>query len=194
MIIDEILNKKLDAARNTFAKGNLYKHILIPEFDCSILSDHNTDGKNLPEHIKREFFSHLHQFDETEGNINNFPCIYVFELTNDSDKSRVIEAFQTQRKQENDRTLPALKTKIPDSNYIYVGKVQSEVGGRLVTHLGYYQSKGNHGLQLAYWVRKLTPSLKINVHVFRFDVEFTPYISAFEVIMAKQLNPMIGKH
>jgi len=193
-MIEEILNKQIDDARKILSRGRLYKHILIPEFDCSLLPHYKTNGNNLPEEIKRVFFSYLHQFDETEGYINSFPCIYVFELANENNKERVIQAFQDQQKQKTDRILPALKMSIPDSRYLYVGKVQKEVGGRLVTHLGYYQSAGNHGLQLAYWAKELSPSLKINVHVFRFDVEFKPYISAFEVIMARQLNPLIGKH
>ena len=54
--------------------------------------------------------------------------------------------------------------------------------------------QGNHGLQLAYWIKDILPAIKIRVHIFRFDKKFKPYLTAFEVIMAKELKPIIGKH
>ena len=192
--ISDIVDKKLSEAQELFEKKELYRHIIIKDIDCSELPPASTDGKKLPQSLIDNVFSHLHCYDEDEIKINSCPAVYSFELSEESDRERVIEAFQKAKKADIDRTLPALKTNIPISKYLYVGKVEKEVGGRIVTHLGYYQTSGNHGLQLAFWARDIEPALKFNLHVFRFIEEFKPFIAAMEVIMARELNPIIGKH
>lgn len=192
--LSELLEKEIAKGKDILSKNNLFKHIVIPDFDCSTLPPETTDGKNLPEDLKRNFFSHLHQFDTTEGDINSYPCLYVFELVNPEDAQRVLEEFNTLREKGITRTLPALRGNIQHSKNLYIGKAQQKVGGRLVTHLGYYQKKFNHGLQLAFWSRNMLPGLQIKVHVLRFDKDFLPFLSAFEVILAKKLMPLIGKH
>lgn len=193
--IDNSLNDSLLEARDYFNKNSLFRKIVIPNFDCSLLTDpHLTNGKDLPEIIKENFFKYLHEYDHSEKIVNDFPCLYVFELHDKSNCNRVIEALKKVKSENISRTLPPFKTKIPDSKYLYVGKVQKEVGGRLVTHLGYYQTIDNHGLQLAFWAKDMIPSLLITVTVYRFEKEMTPYISSFEKILADKLNPIIGKH
>jgi hypothetical protein len=118
----------------------------------------------------------------------------VFELQDKSDCKRVVEALKKVKSENIGRILPPFKTKIPESKYLYVGKVQREVGGRMVTHLGYYNTTGNHGLQLAFWAKDMIPSLQITVSIYRFKSEMTPYISSFEKILADKLKPIIGKH
>ena len=193
-MLSDILNEKLTDARILFEKEKLYRHIVIKDIDCSKLPPVGTDGKALPKDLIEKVFYPLHQFDETEIQINACPSVYLFELSDESDYKRTIDAFKKAKKEIKHRELPALKNKIPKSKYLYVGKVESEVGGRIVTHLGYYQIKRNHGLQLALWARDLQPSLKLNIHVFRFQIDFKPYVAAMEVVMAKELNPLIGKH
>lgn len=194
MEFDTFLKTELENAIHVFSSEHLYKHILIPNFDCSTLPDKNVDGRDLPESLKFDFFSHLHHFDHSDGNINDFPCLYVFEIVKCLDVNQILEHFKSISKQNSDRVLPALKRKMSLSNYLYVGKAQKNVGGRLVTHLGYNQRSNNHGLQLVLWVKEFNPSIQINVHVFRFKKEFLPFLSAFEIILAKKLNPIIGKH
>ncbi|UPZ36497.1 hypothetical protein MUB18_20640 [Sphingobacterium sp. PCS056] len=193
--ISNTLFSELNNAIQILEVAKNFKHIIIPEYDCSRLPEIGTNGKNLPENLKHEFFSHLHQFDQVDGNINDFPCIYAFELIDILDGDRVLQAFTQVDKVLIQRTIPALKSQPPkDSKYLYLGKVETAVGNRLVTHLGYYVQPGNHGLQLAYWMKDILPAIKIRVHIFRFEKKFKPYLTAFEVIMAKELKPIIGKH
>ena len=193
--IVEIMDVELSNSKKIFDKVNLYKHILVKDIDCSKFPDpKNTDGKELPEQLKKDVFSHIHHYDESEIEINSCPAVYVFELCDNNDKDRVIKEFEKIQKVNIDRTLPAFKNSNIDSKYLYVGKVEKKVGGRIVTHLGYYKREWNHGLQLAYWAKELDPPLKLNLHIFRFNEDFRPFIAAMEVIMAKQLNPLIGKH
>lgn len=194
--IEEALSNSLQKAKELFLQENLYKKILIPNVDCSQLTEpKDTDGKELPEHIKGNIFSYLHAFDDKDGiEINTRPCLYVFKLQDIKDRERVLEAFTNEDEKKINRKLPALKSPPPVSKYLYVGKVEKEVGGRLVTHLGYYQSSGNHGLQLAFWAKELNPPLMLNIHVYRFTSDMKPYIQSFEKMLAKELNPIIGKH
>lgn len=190
-----ILLTEIDSASKIISHNKSFKHIIIPEYDCSQLPEIGTNGKDLPDDLIASFFFHLHQYDHSEGNINDFPCIYAFELVEESDRHRVLEAFTKIDGNQIQRKLPALKTLNPEnSTFLYVGKVNKFVGNRLVTHLGYYTQKNNHGLQLAHWIKDIFPSIKLRVHIFRFEKEFAPYISAFEMIMARKLKPIIGKH
>ncbi|MBN2743971.1 MAG: hypothetical protein JXR39_08765 [Marinilabiliaceae bacterium] len=193
--IEDSLNIALRQARDVFNRKDLFKVIEIPDFDCSLLSNpYETDGGDLPDIIKDSFFKYLHQYDYLGEKVNDFPCLYVFRLQNTSDYERVIEAIKAVKSEDIDRVLPPFKTNIPYSQYLYVGKVNRDVGGRLVTHLGYYQTNSNHGLQLAFWARNMKPSLFLSVSVYRFGREMTPYISSFENILAHKLQPLIGKH
>ena len=188
------INNSLSAARALFNKDGLFRIIDIPFFDCSILTNTDTDGKNLPEVIKDKLFKYLHQYDNDEKKVNEYPCLYVFELYDEADSARVVNAIKKTKETEINRILPAIKSQIPCSKYLYVGKVLKEVGGRLVTHLGYYQTNGNHGLQLAFWAREMSPALRLKITVLRFEKEMTPYMSSFEKLLAVDLNPIIGKH
>jgi len=194
--IEEALSNSLQKAKELFLQENLYKKIIIPNVDCSQLTEpKDTDGKELPEHIKENIFKYLHAFDGPDKiEINTRPCLYVFELQDIKDRERVLEAFTSEDEKKINRKLPALKSPPPVSKYLYVGKVEKEVGGRLVTHLGYYQSSGNHGLQLAFWAKELRPPLMLNIHVYRFTSDMKPYIQSFEKMLAEELNPIIGKH
>lgn len=194
MKIENLLDKELLDANNLFSQKELYKHITIENINCSELPPENTNGKDLPKTLIDNIFSKLHQYDSQEIEINSCPVVYVFELQQESDTERVINAFKDAKNEITERILPAIKNNIQNSKYLYVGKVEKKIGGRIVTHLGYYQTTGNHGLQLAHWTREIKPVLKLNLHVFRFKKEFKPFISAMEVIVAKRLKPIIGKH
>lgn len=192
--LDNILNTALSNAKKIFSSEKPYRHIVINNIDCSRLPDINTDGKNLPKRFTETVFSKLHEYDKSEIKLNLCPAVYAFELKDEQDRKRVLTEFKKAKANISNRTLPALKSTPPESKYLYVGKVEKEVGGRIVTHFGYYQNQSNHGLQLAYWAKNLQPKLDLNLHVFRFKQNFKPYIGAMEVIMAKELKPIIGKH
>lgn len=78
--ISNTLFSEVNNATQIIEEAKNFKHFIIPEYDCSTLPEIGTNGKNLPENLKDEFFFHLRQFDQIDGNINDFPCIYAFEL------------------------------------------------------------------------------------------------------------------
>lgn len=148
--LENLLLEELDNASTIINQSKNFKQIVIPEYDCPQLPGIETDGKNLPDDLKLMFFSHLHQFDQTDGNINEYPCIYAFEIINKLDCERILKVFVQINQDEIQRKLPALKSNSSkESNYLYVGKIENYAGNRLITHLGYYHQPGNHGLQLA---------------------------------------------
>ena len=195
MNIEETINKNLAEAKRLFNNLKHFEPIIIKDIDCSELPDPDkTKGNDLPEELLNNVFYKLHEFDKEEGKVNDDPALYVFELCDENQKEAIIEKFKMAQETITDRRLPSLKKSKIDSKFLYVGKVESGVGGRIVTHLGYYHQRENHGLQLAHWAREKKDSFKLNLYVYRFEKEFKPFIEAMEVMLAKELNPLIGKH
>jgi hypothetical protein len=191
--VPNILNDQLKNAASILAMDNLYNQISVTNLDCSLLPDPNKE-KELPESVISSFFSELHSFDKDGSPVNKFPCLYVFEIVNDPTIPDIYNAFELAKHEVTTRNFPAMKSNKSNSQYLYVGKRLSDVGGRMVEHLGYNYKRVNHGLQLAFWARKLNPPLILNVHILKFIPEMRPYLSAFETILANELKPMIGKH
>jgi hypothetical protein len=193
MNLNNIINKKLLEAQRIFDNNShdLFKHFVIEDIDCSRLPDpKHVNAKELPQYLLEKIFYKLHKYDENEGSINDYPIVYVFELFEENKTEEVINQFTKAQKEITDRRLPSIKNFNPSSKTLYVGKVEKNIGGRIITHLGYYNQKGNHGLQLSHWAK----GFKLNLHINRFHKNFKPYIAAMEVMIAKELHPIIGRH
>lgn len=81
----------------------------------------------------------------------------------------------------------------PDSKALYVGKVEKNFLGRMVTHLGYSQSKKTAGMQLFHWFDpKEFGDITLNYFVFKNDMKYL--ISVLEKESAKQLKPILGRY
>ncbi len=194
--IQAVIGQQIDSARAVFGQYNAFETIRIEGFNCADLTPpEETNGRDLPKRILETFFQKLHALDATDGNINNFPCLYVFELADPEDADRTWQCFKTLAgNNTTNRNLPAFKKGDKKSPVLYVGKADRGVGGRLVTHMGYLDKPGNHGLQLAFWAREMNPPLLLNVTVLRFKQAFRPYLVVFEKQLAKDLQPIVGKH
>lgn len=189
--ISNTLFSELNNAVQIIEGAKNFKHIIIPDYDCSQLPGIETNGKNLPDDLTLSFFSHLHKYDQIEGNINDFPCIYAFELVEESDTHRVLEEFTKIDGNKIQRKLPTLKSQpFQNSKYLYIGKCDNSIESSLVAHFGYSDETTDFGLQLAYWLKDVTPAIKLNVHIFRFIKEFEPYLKHFEVKLSELLNPI----
>lgn len=132
--------------------------------------------------------------------IEKNPCIYSFELQTNVSSEIIVEKI-IEFGQNSHKTIPAIKAHYPkDSNFLYVGKVNACIWGRLITHLGFHTlknggdpiSSSNHGLQLYYWAKSL--SLSVKFKVIAFEPEMTDLMEILERKLAKELNPIIGKH
>lgn len=179
------------ALTNYLASGS--KSIQEFKIDCSKLDERffNEDIRHSLEF--KEMFQELEK-------IQNNPCLYVFEIESEIPANNIIESLKNFGNQ-TEKVIPKIKTKIPkNSKTLYVGKANSLVWGRLITHLGFHTHKNkgnprasiNHGLQLYFWAKQL--SLQLKYTVIEFENDMKEVLPVLEKQLASKLNPIIGKH
>ncbi len=161
------------------------------------------DCSKLDERFLREDIRHSIEFKdifEKLENIQDNPCLYIFEIESETSTNVIIENLKNFGNQ-TEKVIPKLKSKIPEnSRTLYVGKVNNIVWGRLITHLGFHTHKNNgnpkasinHGLQLHFWAKELL--LQIKYTVIEFEHDMKDILPVLEKQLANKLNPIIGKH
>src|SRR5690606_38178443 len=104
------------------------------------IQEFKIDCSKLEERFFNEDIRHSFEFKEMFQKlekIQNNPCLYVFEIESEINTKEIIENLENFRNQ-TEKVIPKLKTKIPEnSKILYVGKANSLVWGRLITHLGF---------------------------------------------------------
>ena len=179
--IKEISEKAIIPLQNVAKNGVKQKKEFF--INCSDLEDFNhIDITNSERH--KTMFSELK---ELSG-----PCLYYFEIVSDNLTSTIIEKIKEYSITENSKSIPAIKSKIPESKILYVGKVKRHFWGRLIQHLGYYKVQRTQGLQLYYWTKELNLNLKLVV--FEFEGEMINLMEVLENDLAKHIKPILGKH
>ncbi|WP_159951372.1 hypothetical protein [Polaribacter septentrionalilitoris] len=129
------------------------------------------------------------------------PVLYWFELVSSKHNQSIREEFingyrepiKKGSKTPYRNTSSYKKTFNPNSSTLYVGKVEIGFWGRLVTHLGYAQSYKTAGMQLFHWYKpELFGDIKLNYIVF--DENMKHLIVILEKLLAKELEPLIGRY
>ena len=64
--------------------------------------------------------------------------------------------------------------------------------GRFIQHLGFHKAKSTQGLQLFYWAKNLSLSLKLTM--LEFEPDMINLMTVLENEVANELKPIIGKH
>jgi len=129
-------------------------------------------------------------------------CIYWFEVesTNHCENLQVLLNENRESLLVNFRTVP-VRNSNTNSNILYVGIRRggrrqrdnlSNISGRIITHLGYYDKGSTQGLQLIHWAKDI--DCKINLKVVEFEDLPNDYLNTIEKIIAFKLKPMCGKH
>ncbi|MEE1899565.1 hypothetical protein V1389_14545 [Flavobacterium rakeshii] len=129
-------------------------------------------------------------------------CLYWFELEDNDSCMKLNEILNEKREALRPfRTVPCTN-KNSNSNVLYVGirrggftkKYElSNIAGRMIQHLGYYQVGTTQGLQLIHWAAE--SNLKVTIKVYEFEKEFpNHYLGSMEKIVAHKLQPLSGKH
>ena len=191
----ELLNTEVRKLNNALSNYLISGSKSVQKFDidCSSLSD-----KFFTENIcySNEFKSIFEKLIEIENN----PCLYVFEIESETLTDLVISKIKYFGG-HTDKVIPKIKSKIPkNSKTLYVGKANNKVWGRLITHLGFHTHKNkgnpkasiNHGLQLFYWAKEI--SLKVKYTVIEFEPDMKDILPILEKKLADKFNPIIGKH
>ncbi len=200
MGFEDFLNEEINKAKIFFESGNLFKLIEINDFECEKLNkdcgDPQSNDKCIRDwgkHLCDNFFSKLHALDQSDDKpIADYPCLYMIEIKSEHTAKDIITKIEN-TVLEGNRTFPAynkLKEEHENNKILYIGKAQTHVGGRMLSHFGCIE--GRHGLHLAYWANEI--NLKLDFKIFRFEKDMLKYLSAFESILAKQYKPIIGKH
>lgn len=155
------------------------------ELDCRLLPTYGKESDCRHHTNLKGFFGPLMKI--------GGPALYWFEITSKNSARELHEKIQT-LKQKIDRNVPAFRKGFNswDSKVLYVGKVKSSLAGRMVTHLGYYRNKNTQGLQLCHWAQKSGLSLRLNY--IELPLEVSDMAGLLETKLAKQLNPIFGKH
>lgn len=163
-----------------------YTHKVISNIDCSTLPTPEwKKGKPAPEELK-------YIWEKLPD--NSLPCLYFFEILS-PDTTTILTSFRKFKATEElkHRASPALKKNPPlNTNVLYAGKVKDDIVGRMVVHFAYYHVGATAGLQLASWAKEI--SLRLNLHIYSFDIDMHEFVSSLELTFAHSIKPLIGKH
>lgn len=128
---------------------------------------------------------------------NDRPCIYWFDSQVKLNGTLIHQLFKSLQSNTN-YVIPALDKKPHnDSCCLYVGKVKSNIEGRLIQHLGVHKDQGRaHGLQLVHWIHDYPEDVNLSYHVVPFpnNEEWRKMAMLFEYALADKLKPIIGHH
>lgn len=129
-------------------------------------------------------------------------CIYWFELENEQKCLEIISHLNSRREvlKSKSRVIPP-KNANKNSKVLYLGIRRggvrkrdnfTNISGRIVQHLGYYEKGSTQGLQLVHWCKGQNFEIKLNV----VELENLPndYLNVVEKILSYHLRPLCGKH
>ena len=121
------------------------------------------------------------------------PVIYTFKILSGNEHKEIREKLIAYKGTKDPRASSALrKYTVPGSSYLYVGKVKSNISGRIINHLGYSKNKDTSGLQLFHWTKEL--GLKLELSITEFIPEMADLMGVIELKVAQNYHPIIGKH
>lgn len=126
-------------------------------------------------------------------NHEKLPALYFFEINEIIEKSEIITLIKNVN-EKFQLNIPAQNNTSKNKGILYVGKVKSCAWGRLIQHMGYHKNRKSHGLQLDFWAKEIKTELKLKYTVMFFEENIADDISILERILAKSLNPIIGRH
>jgi hypothetical protein len=170
-------------------KVDSFQQVFSYDLDCGILPDFVTGFQSCEK--TRRFIDSI---EGENGSANrDSPAVYWFEVTSNHSAKEIYKSV-VDLKKTTDRNLPAHKKMFRawDSTIVYVGKVKSNLAGRMLLHLGYNGKPSVQGLQLCHWVSK--EGLKLRLNVIYLPENLAVLAGIFELELAKDLNPILGKH
>lgn len=193
--MEELLRNEVELLNNTLSNFLITgsRSIQEHEIDCSKLSERffNEDIRDSDEF--RILFEKLKA-------VQDNPCLYILKIESDTSTNLILTKLKEFGSQ-TEKVIPKLKTKISESSKVlYVGKANSLVWGRLITHMGFHTHKNkgnpkasiNHGLQLFFWAKEIC--LKIKYIVIEFEPNMKDMLPILEKKLADKLSPVVGKH
>lgn len=134
---------------------------------------------------------------------NEYPCVYWFDSDVELVGAEVYKALEN--RDRADVVIPAKNKQPHNSKCLYVGKVNANIAGRLIQHLGVHKNQTTtHGLQLVHWEETYKNKLTLNFHVVplgikedsqeEVKVSWGKIAMLFEYVLADKLKPILGHH
>ncbi|MGE7777594.1 hypothetical protein ACQKLP_22945 [Chitinophaga sp. NPDC101104] len=139
------------------------------------------------------------QFKDLFDNLKtmNGPCIYWVDIVGQEvTNMEIVDAMRkyndSSREVGKGRQLPVIYKRIRNSRTLYVGKVNSGIWARILTHMGYHLNGNLQGLQLYHWAKDL--GLVVRFNIMEFDGGCMRLLPVIEYEIARQKSPLIGSH
>jgi hypothetical protein len=157
----------------------------------SIIINESFYNEDYLENDIRRSSHHLELF--TDISSIKEPVLYWFSFNSGNIDSKIIREKYERTRNKTNRNCASYRTYFDaESTTLYVGKVKTDFWGRLITHLGYTKNIQTAGLQLYHWYEQDFPELQLNYVIF--GSEMADLISLFELQIARELKPLIGKY
>ncbi|MBC9812381.1 hypothetical protein H9Y05_07830 [Crocinitomicaceae bacterium CZZ-1] len=181
-LISKIKNDQIEIFQKSLLTGVIKEHSEV--IYCDSLKDFmNIDVRNSTDH--KVLFNNLKSM---KG-----PVLYWFEILSENTHEEIRQKLIEYKNTSGVRASSAMWSyTVPNSKYLYVGKVKKGISGRMVTHLGYNKNPDTSGLQLFHWSKGMNLTLKLSV--MEFIPEMADLMGVIELKVAQNLHPIIGKH
>lgn len=181
-LISTITKDQINILQKSLQTGVLKEHSEI--IHCDSLNDF----MNIDVRDSAEFKSLFDNLKSMKG-----PVLYWFEILSENTHEEIRQKLIEYKSKPEARANPAMwKYTVPNSKYLYVGKVKKGISGRMVTHLGYTKNPHTSGLQLFHWSKGMKLELKLTV--IELIPEMAELMGVIELKTAQNLHPIIGKH
>ena len=167
---------------------NLRKNDVCKEFSCIFNCAELEDyiNHNITESI--QFCELFKELMEIKG-----PVLYWYEVISNHSNDEIINSLQMYERKQTLRSIPDIyKEYNKNSRILYVGKCKEKFWGRVIQHLGYFNTPTTQGLLLYHWAKEL--HLEVKLHAFVFTKDIADIIPIVESYFAKRLHPLVGKH
>ncbi len=124
---------------------------------------------------------------------SNKPTIYWFEIVNNSNLSneKLYKKFVSSKKTGAGWWTIENKNADLNSNILYLGKVEKNLFGRFLQHLGIGHKKTS-SLKLRKWFNEFD-DIDLEFKYIQFDEDILPYLEDFENIYWRYFQPLLGQ-
>ena len=181
--------------------SNLVKHLNELKYDTITFKTQQLPPiANFSTDIKQEAaFKNMFELLNTKKGY----CVYWFECETPEKAFELVNTFTSKL-----RDLASAKRAVPpvngniNSKVLYVGVRQggfrrkdglTNISGRMIQHLGYYDKGSTGALQLVHWIDK-SQSTQITLNVIELNLQEKEYLYIIEKLFAISLKPLLGKH
>ena len=167
---------------------NLRKNDVCKEYSCVFKCAELEDYLNHDIRDSVKYCGVFKELMEIKG-----PVLYWYEIISDHSNDEIMSSLLAYKQQKNHRIIPVLyKGYNRKTTILYVGKCKKKFWGRVIQHLGYFNTPTTQGLQLYHWAKEI--HLEVRLHTLEFAEDMADIMPIMEFDFAKRLHPLVGKH